>query len=157
MSLVGPRPEMPAVAAQADGGFVAERLAVRPGCTGLWQISTGSDRLIHESPEYDLFYVRNWTVRLDIWVLLRTVSEVLGGTSIGSVNEIPAWALAEIESDREPRTPAHAAEPAIIVARPGLTRVASFVSEHRPTNGTHVVERPNPMRGERDAPRAAAK
>jgi lipopolysaccharide/colanic/teichoic acid biosynthesis glycosyltransferase len=59
MSLVGPRPEMPALSATYDPGFVAARLQIRPGITGPWQISPDSAGLIGESPQYDLWYLAN--------------------------------------------------------------------------------------------------
>ncbi len=74
MSLVGPRPEMPTLSASFDQGFVAERLTVKPGCTGLWQVSTSARHLIGEAPEFDLHYVRNWTLRLDMWIAYRTIA-----------------------------------------------------------------------------------
>ena len=98
MSLVGPRPEMPFLSEMFDQEFVGERLTMRPGCTGLWQISTASAGLIGEAPEFDLHYVRNWTMRFDLWVLAHTVYEILGGASVKDVGQVPTWtgaALAE--------------------------------------------------------------
>jgi lipopolysaccharide/colanic/teichoic acid biosynthesis glycosyltransferase len=98
MSLVGPRPEMPFLSDTFDQEFVRERLTMRPGCTGLWQISTASAGLIGEAPEYDLHYVRNWTMRLDLWLLAHTVFEIVGGASVKDVGQVPPWtgaALAE--------------------------------------------------------------
>ncbi len=91
MSLVGPRPEMAALAATFDQEFVRERLTVRPGCTGLWQISEGCSGLIGESPQYDLHYIRCWTLRLDVWILWRTVIQMMGADSVTSVDDIPRW------------------------------------------------------------------
>lgn len=91
MSLVGPRPEMPRLAASFDAGFVAERNTVRPGCTGLWQISADVTRLIGEAPEYDLHYVRHRTLRLDAWIIARTISSMFGHPKIQSLGDIPAW------------------------------------------------------------------
>jgi lipopolysaccharide/colanic/teichoic acid biosynthesis glycosyltransferase len=91
MSLVGPRPEMPRLAATFDPDFVSERTSVRPGCTGLWQISVSVTRLIGESPEYDLHYVRHRTLRLDAWILARTLASVVGRPKISSLREIPSW------------------------------------------------------------------
>lgn len=91
MSLVGPRPEMPRLAATFDADFVAERTTVRPGCTGLWQVSVDVARLIGEAPEYDLHYVRHHTLRLDAWIIGRTVTTLLGGPKITSLGDIPAW------------------------------------------------------------------
>ena len=94
MSLVGPRPEMPHLHEAMDGGFAAIRTEVRPGCTGLWQVSQGVTRLIHESPEYDVHYVRWATMRLDLWIILRTVALVIPGVSprLATLRDIPRWA-----------------------------------------------------------------
>ncbi|WP_395154247.1 sugar transferase [Ilumatobacter sp.] len=93
MSLVGPRPEMPSLAATFDSDFVAARLTVKPGCTGLWQISKASAGLIGENPEYDLLYVDSESIRLDLWVLIRTAREILGGASMTSIKDVPGWAI----------------------------------------------------------------
>ncbi len=78
MSLVGPRPELPAIAATFDPEFVRRRVRVRPGVTGTWQVGTGAARLIGESPEFDDLYVAEATLRLDLWVLVRTVTASAG-------------------------------------------------------------------------------
>jgi lipopolysaccharide/colanic/teichoic acid biosynthesis glycosyltransferase len=78
MSLVGPRPEMPWLIDRLDPTFQRERTSVKPGCTGLWQLSEDAAKLIGEAPAYDLFYVRNRSVRLDAWVLWRTVTRWCG-------------------------------------------------------------------------------
>jgi lipopolysaccharide/colanic/teichoic acid biosynthesis glycosyltransferase len=96
MSLVGPRPEMPQLHDRFDRSFAETRAAVRPGCFGLWQLSRDSDRLIGESPEYDLFYVRHRSFRLDLFVLLRSVRVLSGGYRIG-LEDVPTWALADAD------------------------------------------------------------
>ena len=96
MSLVGPRPEMPTLSASFDQRFVAERLEVKPGCTGLWQVSTSARRLIGEAPEFDQHYVRNWTFRLDMWIAYRTLLAMTTTTEIASVDEIPRWTGAAV-------------------------------------------------------------
>lgn len=78
MSLVGPRPELPAIAATFDPGFVQRRVRVRPGITGTWQVGEGAGGLIGESPEYDDLYLTRSSMRLDLWVLGRTVAEAFG-------------------------------------------------------------------------------
>ncbi|MDT5038655.1 MAG: hypothetical protein QOE03_3840 [Micromonosporaceae bacterium] len=75
MSLVGPRP-LPA----EDGDFLGDvrrRLLVRPGITGLWQVSGRSDLSWDDSVRLDLYYVDNWSLVLDLHTLLRTVGAVL--------------------------------------------------------------------------------
>ncbi|GAB1694525.1 hypothetical protein KRM28CT15_63280 [Krasilnikovia sp. M28-CT-15] len=76
MSLVGPRPPLPVeVAAYADD--VRRRLAVKPGMTGLWQVSGRSDLPWEEAVRLDLRYVENWSLSLDLVILLRTMTAVL--------------------------------------------------------------------------------
>jgi exopolysaccharide biosynthesis polyprenyl glycosylphosphotransferase len=78
MSLVGPRPEMPFIVDQY-GPFERRRLHVRPGITGLWQISPARAMPIHENMEYDLYYIHRQNVYLDLAILLRTVTAVVRG------------------------------------------------------------------------------
>jgi exopolysaccharide biosynthesis polyprenyl glycosylphosphotransferase len=76
MSLVGPRPPLPVeVAAYADD--VRRRLAVKPGMTGLWQVSGRSDLSWEEAVRLDLRYVENWSLSLDLVILLRTLTAVV--------------------------------------------------------------------------------
>jgi exopolysaccharide biosynthesis polyprenyl glycosylphosphotransferase len=76
MSLVGPRPPLPTEVAQYDSE-VSRRLLVKPGLTGLWQISGRSDLSWEESVRLDLRYVENWSLALDALILLKTVGVVL--------------------------------------------------------------------------------
>ena len=77
MSLVGPRPPLPHEAA-SYGSDMRRRLRVRPGMTGLWQVSGRSDLSWDETVRLDLFYVDNWSMVQDLNILVRTVSAVLG-------------------------------------------------------------------------------
>ncbi len=79
MSLVGPRPPLPQEAAQYTDE-VRRRLAVKPGITGLWQVSGRSMLSWDESVRLDLSYVENWSPRLDAKILLQTTSAVVRGT-----------------------------------------------------------------------------
>jgi exopolysaccharide biosynthesis polyprenyl glycosylphosphotransferase len=75
MSLVGPRP-LPA----EDGDFLGDvrrRLLVRPGITGLWQVSGRSDLSWDDAVRLDLYYVDNWSLTFDLTILWRTVGVVL--------------------------------------------------------------------------------
>jgi Undecaprenyl-phosphate galactose phosphotransferase WbaP len=76
MSLVGPRPVVQAEL-EKYGDAVELYLAVRPGITGLWQVSGRSNTSYEERVRLDEYYVRNWSVWLDIHVLGRTVKTVL--------------------------------------------------------------------------------
>jgi exopolysaccharide biosynthesis polyprenyl glycosylphosphotransferase len=72
MSLVGPRPALPEEAARyAD--HVRRRLVVKPGVTGLWQVSGRSDLSWDESVRLDLRYVENWSFALDLQILWKTM------------------------------------------------------------------------------------
>lgn len=77
MSLVGPRPPLPGEAARYDCD-VHRRMAVKPGLTGLWQVSGRSDLSWEDSVQLDLFYVDNWSLALDLSILLRTFAAVFG-------------------------------------------------------------------------------
>ena len=78
MSLVGPRPPLPEEAV-AYGDDVRRRLLVKPGLTGLWQVSGRSDLPWEDYVRLDLYYVENWSVSLDLVILLRTVLAVVRG------------------------------------------------------------------------------
>ncbi|MEU9887130.1 sugar transferase [Sphaerisporangium sp. NPDC051017] len=78
MSLVGPRPPLPEEVAQY-GTDVRRRLVVKPGMTGLWQVSGRSDLSWEESVRLDLRYVENWSLILDLQILWKTWSAVTRG------------------------------------------------------------------------------
>ncbi|CAN5749656.1 hypothetical protein BH10ACT1_BH10ACT1_35590 [soil metagenome] len=82
MSLVGPRPEMAAVADTFDPAFVRSRCSVRPGCTGPWQVGTSSHRLIGDDPRFDLLYLDEACLRLDLKVLWWTVAQLFGARPV---------------------------------------------------------------------------
>jgi exopolysaccharide biosynthesis polyprenyl glycosylphosphotransferase len=79
MSLVGPRPPLPAEVAKY-GDDVRRRLLVKPGITGLWQISGRSDLSWQETVQLDLRYVENWTLGYDLMILWKTPSAVARGS-----------------------------------------------------------------------------
>jgi exopolysaccharide biosynthesis polyprenyl glycosylphosphotransferase len=76
MSLVGPRPPL-AVEVAAYEADMRRRLAVKPGMTGLWQVSGRSDLPWEEAVRLDLRYVEHWNLSLDFVILLRTVTAIL--------------------------------------------------------------------------------
>ena len=82
MSLVGPRPEMPFIV-EAYTSRQRQRLAVKPGITGLWQISPARAWPIHENLGYDLHYIRHRNLALDGAILLSTIVAVVRG--VGAV------------------------------------------------------------------------
>ena len=78
MSLVGPRPELPEIAAGFDPEFVERRTLVRPGVTGLWQTSCAVVGLIGEAPEFDDLYLARASARLDLRILIQTIRQPFG-------------------------------------------------------------------------------
>ena len=78
MSLVGPRPELPFLMEQYEP-WQRRRLTVPPGITGWWQIRGRSDHPIHLYAEDDLYYISNYSLKLDLVILLRTIGAVIKG------------------------------------------------------------------------------
>lgn len=84
MSLVGPRP-LPAEDMDPDGlsqeyaAWAEQRVQVRPGITGIWQIRGRSDLSFQQMVEFDLDYIRNWSLELDVRILLETPLAVFTG------------------------------------------------------------------------------
>jgi exopolysaccharide biosynthesis polyprenyl glycosylphosphotransferase len=78
MSLVGPRPPLPSEVERYQG-HAHRRLLVKPGITGLWQVSGRSDLSWDDAVRLDLEYVENWSLGMDLLVLARTVMTVLSG------------------------------------------------------------------------------
>jgi len=76
MSLVGPRPIIPQEYSEKSH---YQRLAVKPGLTGLWQLSNHRGNPFDENPEYDLFYLANRSFGFDLWILWRTILLVVLG------------------------------------------------------------------------------
>jgi len=79
MSLVGPRPALPEET-ERYGYHMRRRLAVKPGITGLWQVSGRSDLAWSEAVRLDVRYVENWSFALDAEILLKTGRAVLHGS-----------------------------------------------------------------------------
>ncbi len=78
MSLVGPRPELPWLVDQYEP-WQRKRFAVPQGITGWWQVNGRSDRPMHLHTADDLYYVQNYSIWLDAYILLKTVFVVLRG------------------------------------------------------------------------------
>jgi Undecaprenyl-phosphate galactose phosphotransferase WbaP len=79
MSLVGPRPFPDYHLRKFSPDFLDLRQRVRPGITGLWQVTVRSEGGIGEQEAYDSYYIRNWSVWLDIYLLSRTLATVISG------------------------------------------------------------------------------
>jgi len=78
MSLVGPRPELPYLVERYQP-WQRKRFAVPPGITGWWQVTGRSEKVLHLHTEDDLYYVQNYSLWLDIQILVRTAWVVLVG------------------------------------------------------------------------------
>jgi exopolysaccharide biosynthesis polyprenyl glycosylphosphotransferase len=78
MSLVGPRPPLP-MEVERYGFDARRRLLVRPGLTGLWQVSGRSDLSWEETVQLDLRYVENWSLTMDAVIFWKTAGAVIGG------------------------------------------------------------------------------
>ncbi len=76
MSVVGPRPELPAVVARYEP-WQHCRHAVKPGMTGLWQVSARGDVDMHHATEIDLDYIARMSLRTDLSILARTIPALL--------------------------------------------------------------------------------
>jgi exopolysaccharide biosynthesis polyprenyl glycosylphosphotransferase len=79
MSLVGPRPLILKESRHATDSWLARRLDLRPGITGLWQVSGRSDLPFQEMVRFDYQYVSGWSLARDIEILLATIPVVLSG------------------------------------------------------------------------------
>jgi len=77
MSLVGPRPELVEIVARYEP-WQHRRHEVRPGFTGLWQVTARGDTVMHEATDIDLDYVDSVSLRLDVRILIRTLPAALG-------------------------------------------------------------------------------
>jgi len=78
MSLVGPRPPLPSEVEQYEDWHL-RRLSVAPGLTGMWQVSGRSELPFDAMVLLDISYIRNWSLGLDLQILLRTIPAVLSG------------------------------------------------------------------------------
>ena len=76
MSMVGPRPPLPSEV-EIYEDYVHRRLMVKPGITGLWQVSGRSNLSWDDSVRLDLYYVENWSLMQDLVILFRTVKAVV--------------------------------------------------------------------------------
>jgi lipopolysaccharide/colanic/teichoic acid biosynthesis glycosyltransferase len=78
MSLVGPRP-LPIEQIEANPELLGPRHEVKAGMTGWWQINGRSDVELEDAIRLDLFYIDNWSLSLDLYILLKTAGVILLG------------------------------------------------------------------------------
>lgn len=79
MSLVGPRPFPDYHLASFPPAFRSLRAQVRPGITGLWQVLVRAEGGLEEQQRFDTYYIRNWSIWMDLYLLGRTGAAVIGG------------------------------------------------------------------------------
>jgi lipopolysaccharide/colanic/teichoic acid biosynthesis glycosyltransferase len=80
MSLVGPRPFPEYHLKLFEARFRTLRTSVRPGLTGMWQVMIRSAGDVKAQELYDTFYIRNWSMWLDVYILARTIFAVVAGS-----------------------------------------------------------------------------
>jgi FlaA1/EpsC-like NDP-sugar epimerase len=80
MALVGPRPEMPFIVERYND-LQIQRLLIRPGITGLWQVSDKRKAPIHDNVDYDLYYIQNQSLFLDLTITVLTFTTMLNISS----------------------------------------------------------------------------
>jgi exopolysaccharide biosynthesis polyprenyl glycosylphosphotransferase len=78
MSMVGPRPALPSEAAKW-GPRLRQRLRVKPGLTGMWQVNGRSNTSFEQYERLDLYYVDNWSLITDLMIIVRTIPKLLRG------------------------------------------------------------------------------
>jgi Undecaprenyl-phosphate galactose phosphotransferase WbaP len=79
MSLVGPRPVIDDSEMEMYGESFANAFSIKPGLTGLWQVSGRSDTEYKERIAYDTYYIQSWSIWMDLWVIFKTFGAVIHG------------------------------------------------------------------------------
>ena len=77
LSLIGPRPALPYEAEKYQSWHLRRILEVKPGISGLWQVAAGYDATFEDMVRLDLRYMRDWSLMLDLEILVKTVKVVL--------------------------------------------------------------------------------
>jgi Undecaprenyl-phosphate galactose phosphotransferase WbaP len=79
MSLVGPRPVIDDSEVEKYGESFLNSFSIRPGLTGLWQVSGRSNTNYDERIAYDTFYLQSWSIWMDLWIMFKTFGVVISG------------------------------------------------------------------------------
>ena len=91
LSLIGPRPKMPDHFEPVTPEYQHTRTRVRQGCSCIWQVGVATSGLPNESPQFDYFYLLHGGLRLDAWVMWRTMLTVLCIARPIDLDDIPQW------------------------------------------------------------------
>ena len=124
MTLVGPRPALPDEVAQFDEELL-ERHRMTPGITGMWQVEARDDPSFESYRMFDMYYVENWSLSLDLAIILGTAATVIvrGVRQVGmraGLGDRPT------DSDGDTRGDEEAHDRAVVLTSPGmLSRVAA--------------------------------
>ena len=122
MSLIGPRPPLPREVAAYEGR-VNRRLLIKPGITGLWQVSGRSNLSWEESVKLDLYYVENWSVTTDFVILAKTVTRgAQEGRGVLAASSGSAWGSSASIVMPSPKSGTPTAAPGTPRPRPALPR-----------------------------------
>lgn len=77
MSFVGPRPEQKSIVEKYYSDYERQRFFVKPGITGLWQVSLDRTKPIHHNLQYDFYYIKNVSFSLDLKVIIKTLKVII--------------------------------------------------------------------------------
>jgi lipopolysaccharide/colanic/teichoic acid biosynthesis glycosyltransferase len=91
LSLIGPRPKMPDHFEPVTPEYQHTRTRVRQGCSCIWQVGVATSGLPNESPQFDYFYLLHGGLRLDAWVMWRTLLTVLCVARPIDLDDVPQW------------------------------------------------------------------
>lgn len=91
LSLVGPRPKMPDVFEPVTQEYTHTRTRVPQGCSCIWQVGVATGGLPNESPQFDYFYLLHGGLKLDAWIMWRTLLTVLCLARPVDLDDIPMW------------------------------------------------------------------
>lgn len=91
LSLVGPRPKMPDEFEPVTPEYQHTRTRVRQGCSCIWQVGVATHGLPNESPQFDYFYLLHGGLKLDTWIMWRTLLTVLCVARPVDLDDIPMW------------------------------------------------------------------
>ncbi len=143
MSLVGPRPALPEEEAAFDEEL-RDRFEVRPGITGLWQVEARSNAAFNAYRRLDLHYVENWTLWLDLRILLATAEQVAVSLALAPLRLFRRGAGTDGITTGSSAAPASAAAPSPTPAAEPSLAPAPLAAAHR-ANGVPAAPLHRPV------------